>query len=435
MQKGIAFALLGLLLSMVVRATVMGAPVQPSDLRIGVAFELYTTAKMPPSDVAAAQHAVSGLATHLTAPGYRNYFTGCYRTANSGCPNARIAVAVVFMNKADPSAKTYPVRMIARGVTDERAATALTLSSVDLSGAVTEVKNPLLPSDADLESLLGKPVLADGIIGIAAYSPYLQLVPETATDRKYIGVLAGYLDDQRLFSTPSQYTGIDNSNALASGSGTSASICANSPRYLHYNVNITSRPRPLEGTTVLHVQSTGQVIDCVNPGSRLTFADDWNYPVATTKSPLSSLVTLLGILFVSKTNSWTNVASAGSSFSSFIDVDPSSSAVEQEVYDRALASLVRRMCAMAAANAAEQAAPNAQSVAAVVTPTPSPAPGQVSILSTPETTTSGTTPAATAATAATTPLGVGEQSLTAPPPLICDPPDGRRQSSIDANRL
>jgi hypothetical protein len=414
---------------LIVLGGVSGAAAEPTDLRIGVAFELYTPAKMPSADLQAAQHAVKGLAAHLTAPGYRNYFAGCFRVADNGCPDARIAVAVIFLDKPDPTAKGYPVKMIAHMVTDERPGTVLQLSSVDVHGKVTDMVNPLLPSDTDLQTLLGKPVLADGEITISSYSPYLQLVPETATDRKYLGVLASDLAQQRIQTTPSQFTGIDNNNALASGSGSNASICANSPRYLHYNVNVTQRPRPLQGTTILHVESTGQVIDCVNPGSRLTFGDVWEYPVTTTKSSLSSLITLLGVLFVSKTNSWTNVASAGTNLASFIDVNPSSSDVEQEVYDRALVNLVDRMCATARAYVNEEATAKTVVIAAATTPTPGPAPSVTlapmstnSLLVPGEAAQLSTTVSQSRTSPSQAPLSVGELSLAAPPPVTCDSP-------------
>lgn len=376
---------------------------KPEDLRIPVSFELFVPASMPAADQKKAHAAAKDLATQFPAQGYRNYFTGCYETANAGCPNARIAVAIVFDERSD-SKSPYNVRLIAHPVVDERAGSALALIA-DISSWSQGKPNPLLPQDAQLQGLLGTPVLSNGLMTIVAYSPYMQLVPETATDRKYMGSLQHDLFEERIQTVFSQYTGVDTTNALASGTGTRAGICENSPRYLHYNVSIAQRPRPLEAQTVLHVQSSGQIIDCVNPGSRLTFGDQWDFPVATTKSPLASFVNLLGILFISKTNSWTNVATAGTSFSSLVDVDPSSTTVEQEIYDRALVQLVRDMCATTAQQSTEAPPPP---------PTPTPPPGRnFSGLSQ-----GGSTTGAGVRQA----VGVGEQSIAQPPPVVCESP-------------
>jgi hypothetical protein len=272
-----------------------------------------------------------------------------------------------------------------------------------------------------LLKLLGTPSLNNGAMTLSAYSPFLQLVPETATDRKYIGVLAHYLAAQRIETVPSPFTGIDTS--AAGGSGSASGICQNSPRYLHYAVEVQQANRPLHGTTNVYARATGQIIDCANPAVPLSFNGFDKFNVRQTKGTFASVIGILTLAFVSKSNSWANTGAVAGSVASFVDTDPTSSTVEQRLYDTSLHRLVNDMCI--AISKAPTPAP-VPTPTPVVTPIPTPVPtatpssqGRRGIVST---TVGASAPgASTSQSAAVTssPLGIGNLLVPAQPPLVC----------------
>jgi hypothetical protein len=170
----------------------------------------------------------------------------------------------------------------------------------------------------------------------------MQLVQETATDRKYLGVLASYFARQEIQTEPSQFTGVDSTNPGLTATATQAQICLHSPRYFHFGVSI--RAVPLFYGTRLQTISTGQVIDCVDPGSRIEMSSSDRYKINTIKSGLLSVIGLASLLYVSKSNSWTGVSNIGTSIAGLVDSDPASTILEANIYDAELGGLVKKFC-------------------------------------------------------------------------------------------
>ena len=102
--------------------------------------------------------------------------------------------------------------------------------------------------------------------------------------------------------------------------------------------------RPLQFRTVAYAQATGQIFNCADPAAPIAFHSFTPMSVTSTKGSIASIVGILRLSFVSKTNSWGNVGAVGNSLGSFIDVDPTSASVEQSIYNASLRSLVDDMC-------------------------------------------------------------------------------------------
>jgi hypothetical protein len=207
------------------------------------------------------------------------------------------------------------------------------------SGAVLETSAADVISSLDLQPLFGTPLFSNGQLSLASYSPFLQLVPETAVDRQYLPVLAHYLSEQRIQTIPSQYTGLGSS----SGSATAAQICVNSPRYLHYTVQILTQNLPLQAKTKLHTMATGQIINCANPSLPLAFRASDRDVVISSGPTLTGLIAILsGLMF--HWGSWGIVTSVAGNVEKFTDIDPTSTNYLNGVYDNSLRSLVGDMC-------------------------------------------------------------------------------------------
>jgi len=315
---------------------------QRRDVRLQVAF---TTRALASDQQTPVRTALESFArdTINGGTGYVNSFTACVVGSTAlPCPSdlGKIDVLVTTTVGALGTSKQQPVTMAAVSLIDNRQIGQLVVTSGDVAkGKLSDVLSAL--STEQLRELLGTPILADGALTLAAFSPYVQLVPETATDRKYIDILAHYLAQRRIETVPSAFTGLD-----ASGTGTpvATTICQNNPRYLHYTVSTRQQQRPLQFRTITYAQATGQIIDCGDPAAPIAFNSFTPTSVTNTKGPIGSIVTILTQAFVSKSNSWANVGAVGNSLGSFIDVDPTSASVEQSVYNASLRTLVDDMC-------------------------------------------------------------------------------------------
>lgn len=348
----------------------------------------------PAAAIAALTALISDIQSRETGGEYLNSFSACYL---ADTPAAHDPCLI-----STTDAKTIPVTMTAATLVDHHTTGQLTFDVTDTQAATLTAAFRGLR--ASLNKLFGTPSLNNGVLSLSGYSPFLQLVPETATDRKYVGVLAHFLAAQRIQTTPSQFTGID----ASPGSASASSICQTSPRYLHYSVEIQQVNRPLEFRTIVETHATGNIIDCANPASRITFTNTQRASLPTTKSSFASLIGILTLSFISKTNSWGNTGSVATSIAGFVDLDPASVVVEQSLYDRSLDGLVKDMCG---------AINRRKEIDAQAKPSPPlPNPG---IVGTQSTTVAPTTPGT-----ATNSLGVGDLLVPQQPPLECVPSTG-----------
>ncbi|MBD5636170.1 MAG: hypothetical protein IAI49_17005 [Candidatus Eremiobacteraeota bacterium] len=347
--------------------------------------------------------------------GYFNAFTACVLDAPAGskvtyrCANTAAQDVLVTTTIGDPDATTkqYPVSLIAGSLADQHQTGKLTfsLSTIDAASLTSQFKALTLEQMTDL---LGRPSLDNGSLTLSSFSPFLQLVPETATDRKYIDLVEDALARQHIQFVPSQFTGLDTSVA---GSGSQNDVCKNSPRYLHYQVVIRQRYEPLQAMTILYADANGQIIDCANPAAPLSFAHSSRASVISSKATIASIIGILTLSFVSHSNSWGNVAAVGNGIGGLIDTDPGSLAVEQRLYHKTVDGLINNMCdAVAKANAASKPSEAASAFPAQgqnsgVKAFDARIPGQGSTSGTPLT--------------ATTPLGIGNQTVPTEPSLVC----------------
>ena len=286
--------------------------------------------------------------------GYLAAFSACARWDATSCTpgsfdQADIDVVSTF-GPPDATTKKYPLTLFAY-VTTERIFPSAVAFTVD-----PETKD-LNVSPDQWQQLLGTPIYNDGQLTVASYSTAMQLVPETATDRKYLGVLASYFARQKIQTVSSQFTGVDTTNASLTGAATQAQICLHSPRYFHYGVSI--RAVPLFYGTRMQTISTGQVIDCVDPGSRIAMSSSDRYNINTIKSGLLSVIGLASLLYVSKSNSWTGVSNVGSSVAGLVDGVPTSTILEANIYDAELGGLVKKFCSATLAEAVPTIVPAA----------------------------------------------------------------------------
>jgi hypothetical protein len=261
-------------------------------------------------------------------------------------------------------------------------------------------------------------VLVNGRIVFESYSPFLQLVPKTATDAKYVGLLQYYLGQQRIQTVASHYVGVSDDTGAPAGTSAATTVCQNSPRYMVFGVAMAQNPEPWNAKTVLDVKASGNILDCVQANNRLTFGDAFSFPVTTSKAPLSSVINILSLLFIVHQNNWTSVGNAAASVANFIDVAPDGPTVEQQVYDRALRELVANMCLATAPTPTP-------SPTATPTPTPTaPPPGMyienVAANVSGGGTGGGSTPAQPASPASVT-LAANQLTSAAPESLVCAP--------------
>ena len=307
---------------------------------------------------AAAAAALEALVLKIksVSTGYLNAFDACIldatpSVASNKCADTSSASVVVSTNVSNIDAKdgTKPIITMVAGTLENPHLTGrlvFTVAQTDLnSGTPATDPYSALKSDftnefSNLNQLFGTPTLDSGALSLAGFSPFLQLVPETATDRKYIGILAHYLARQRIQTVPSQFTG----TGTALGTATSGSICQNSPRYLHYTVDVQQSDRPLQFKSVLVARGTGQIIDCANPANPVAFRSRDPMSLTTSAGPAASIIAFLTLAFVSHSNSWGYTGAAASSFSNIIDQKADSIQVEQALYDRALRHLVDDLC-------------------------------------------------------------------------------------------
>ena len=278
--------------------------------------------------------------------GYLAAFSACARWDATSCTpgsfdQADIDVVSTF-GPPDDTTKKYPLTLFAY-VTTERIFPSAVAFTVDSKTTDLNV------SSDQWQQLLGTPIYNDGQLTVASYSTAMQLVPETATDRKYLGVLASYFARQKIQTVSSQFTGVDTTNASLTGAATQAQICLHSPRYFHYGVSI--RAVPLFYGTRMQTISTGQVIDCVDPGSRIAMSSSDRYNINTIKAGLLNVIGLASLLYVSKSNSWTGVSNVGSSVAGLVDSEPTSTILEANIYDAELGGLVTKFCRVTLAEA------------------------------------------------------------------------------------
>ena len=379
-------------------ATVAATP-RP-DLRLLVAF---TSRGFSAADAPKVGEGLKKYARAINAGvGYLNSFRACVAgaTDDTRCsPDASRADFLVTASEGTPGKdKSVTIVLAADSLVDHRPAGRMNVnaSPSDIAAAFSA---PVI--DSQWRGLLGTPTLTDGTVSTQSYSPFLQLVPQTATDRKYFYLLETYLAAQSIKYFESPYTGLDSSGSAASNA---TGICLNSPRYLIYTVAIAQDSRPLQARTVLFGNGTGQIVDCADPASPLAFHSFKKYTATSTKGSLASIVGILTLSFISKSNSWGNVGAVGNSVAGFVDRDPTAANVEQNIYDDALRDLVDNMCKRLDAYAAARAAANPGLLAL---------PGNTYIADT-------TAGGAAAAAPATVAFGAGGLGVSAQPPLTCD---------------
>ncbi len=357
---------------------------------------------LPPSGLsdstarANANTALNALISKIgTDGGYLSSFSACLLEDKPATQNPCLISAtdvVVTTSFGSPAVGGIPVTMTAGTLRDQHQTGQLSFTVIDTqSSTLTAAFTGL---ESELDQLLGTPSLSNGTLSLSGYSPFLQLVPETATDRKYVGILGHMLASKRIQSVPSQFTGID----ISPGASSAGSICQASPRYLHYSVEVQQKSRPLEFRTVVTAIATGNIIDCANPAIPLTFQSTAISSIPATKGSFASVIGILTLAFLSKTNSWGNTGSVATSLAGFIDIDPSSLEIEQDIYYRSLNNLVGDMC-LALANASSIQQQNLQQNR--LPPGSSPPTAQTVLGSTTNT------------------LGIGDLLVPKQPPLAC----------------
>ncbi|MBV8369671.1 MAG: hypothetical protein JO036_12200 [Candidatus Eremiobacteraeota bacterium] len=198
---------------------------------------------------------------------------------------------------------------------------------------------------ADLAGLTGLPQIQSGtirlVIAPAVYQQFIQLIPASNDDAPYAGTLIELLSRRHVTAQlSSSFVGVS-----TAGTASAASFCGQGQRYLVYRISSKTDERRLIGHTRLQMTAAGQFFDCVDPGANpytVGAVDVLSLP--TTGSALPKMFNLLSILFISKSNSWTNVGNAGSALSTLVDVSPTSSPVLANATEQILQQLVDNLC-------------------------------------------------------------------------------------------
>jgi len=323
-----------------------------------------------PSAAAATSPGIIALANNINTagqqPGYLHAFVACVIGAPSagqaGTPSAtpcanlsdEDVLVTTSLGLQDSSTKLFPVTLLAASLRTQQRSGSLIVYVKAASGATAPDPSDfstvvLALTTGQEQSLLGTPVLSNGIVTLSAFDPFLQLVPESATDRKYVDLLGHYLAKRRIQFEVSPFTGVSSSTPVVG-----ADPCANSPRYLHYQVTLREQPEPLLFKTEVYASATGQIIDCANPAVPLTFSSAAKKSVVTSKGSLASIVGILTLALVSKSNSWGNVAAVANGVGGFVDTDPTAVTVEQQLYNETLRGLVADLCVAISENKASE---------------------------------------------------------------------------------
>jgi hypothetical protein len=152
----------------------------------------------------------------------------------------------------------------------------------------------------------------------------------------------------------------------ALNSNPDAEICSNGELYLVYYVTIQNDEKILLGHTRVSANANGFIADC-NRHITFAFAAEDKRGIPTPKNSLAQYGTILASTLFPKF-SWTPINSAAGTIASFVNVDPKSIDVRNNVAELALQRMVDNICVAAVANYASSA-PTASPP-----PTPSPAP-------------------------------------------------------------
>jgi hypothetical protein len=197
---------------------------------------------------------------------------------------------------------------------------------------------------ATLEPLIGTPQIQNGAVHLAIapaiYQQFIQLIPASSDDAPYAGTLTELLSRRHIQGLlSSAFVGV-----ATSGSATNASFCGLGQRYLVYHVSSKTDERRLIGRTRLQITASGQFFDCVDPvGSPYTVGAVDVLSIPTTGLAFPKMFGLLSILFISKTNSWTNVGNAGAAISNLVD-EPTPGAAVANASEQILQQLVDNLC-------------------------------------------------------------------------------------------
>ncbi len=325
--------------------------------------------------------------------------------------------------------------------TDPKAASDDTTTAANLKAAMKQL------STDDVRTLLRTVVVRDGRLSLQpGFQPFIQLIPDvSSSDPTYVAVLQNLLSQRGIASVPSQV----NAGTVTSGNASADALCGLGQRYLVYTVAKRTEDRILSLNTRIETRATGHLYDCPTH-SDLSFGDTARAFAPNTKISLAPILSLLGSLFVSKSNSWTNAVTTGGLVTAVVDVPPEK--MQDHVAEITLQKLVDNFCD----RLPDLPTPAPALIAVqntIPTPIPSPSPsvsasakpfkhgvlnGEVlqslSATVTPRGGATGATggaPAAAGTAAAagaaqsTVPLDIGNFVSATAPPLVCRPPNAR----------
>ncbi len=151
--------------------------------------------------------------------------------------------------------------------------------------------------------------------------------------------MSNLLDRRGIPSVPSQF----NAGVVASGSTPLDTVCGRGQRYLVYSVSSENFSHTVSFSTRVQTHASAQLYDCTTM-SVIPVGLDQHISVLTTAGPLGSLLHILSLAFVSKSNSWSGTSAVAALVSPFIDTDVDKDSFKDGVADRALQGVVDRLC-------------------------------------------------------------------------------------------
>jgi hypothetical protein len=375
------------------------------------------------------------LKTAFASKDFRNanpLFTVCVQDPSAAvkptddCSAARADVLVsTTIRKADDGSET--VTLSSLDVAQRRALGTIgprTIATKDQEPTTIpdSVKKALTLSDAEVRTLIGTPAVANGrlVLQSAGFQPFIQLIPDVASNQpNYIGVMQNLLAKRGIASVPSQF----NAGTVTSGNVSADTLCGLGQRYLVYSYATRPEDRILSLNTRVETRATGHLYDCPTR-SDLAFGDTARTFATNTKASLGPILSLLGSLFVSKTQSWQNATATGGLITAVVDRTPAD--IQDHTAEITLQKLVDNLCDRLSA------LPPPSGPSPTPSPSPSPTPGRAATPTPAPTETPITVqvaspaPAASASsgssgTESSVPLDIGNFLAGSPPMLTCGP--------------
>ncbi|HEX3465963.1 MAG TPA: hypothetical protein VHS78_18085 [Candidatus Elarobacter sp.] len=383
----------------------------------------------------AAQQGLSGLAT--TIDGANPLYLACAQTAgdaNTACDAAQAGVLVSTVLRAGKDG-AFTLVLNSFDVIGHRALGSVQKAIAAKSDGTpddTVIATALKLSGTEIRTLIGTPVVRDGTLTLQAGSqPFIQLIPDVASnDPSYVALLQNLLAKRGIASVPSQF----NAGTVTSGNVGADALCGLGQRYLVYSIAKRTEDRPLSFNTRVETRASGHLYDCPTR-SDLAFGDTARTFATNTKQSLSTYLTLLGSLFVSKNKSWENAITTGGLVSTAFDVAPEK--IQDHTAEITLQKFVDRFCERI--KALPTPPPQATPPAPTATPSPSPTPRssealQLLLPPPPPPPPPANTPAnASSGSNAAVPLDIGNFLSDAPPALACTDHPYEQPSPIPAS--